>query len=247
MMISIPLISDFESACSYKADQQSRSLFVARDFELSVPIYSALIQQGFRRSGSEVYRPSCSKCNACIPSRIRISDFKTNRNQKRCLKKNLSTRTQIRDAKFSQKQYDLFIRYQKYKHKDGHMASLSTQEYLAFLSSPWCQTLFIEFYIQQQLAAVTIVDVLENALSAVYTFFDPLFSDYSLGTYAVLSQIEMAEKSGLEFVYLGYWIKNCSKMAYKNRFRPLEGWIDNVWQGISQDYNPEISSEQPPI
>ena len=90
----------------------------------------------------------------------------------------------------------------------------------------------MEFSNNDQLAAVAIIDVLDNALSAVYTFFDPAFANSSLGVFAVLWQIKQAEQLNLDYVYLGFWIQNCRKMQYKIQYQPLQGLINNNWQTI---------------
>ncbi len=231
-MISIPLYLTEQHGCSYLADKSAQTAFVHPVFELNSDIYSRLIEQGFRRSGNEVYTPHCQHCQQCVPVRIPVEQFQANRNQKRCLKKNLSTRTLIKPAAFEQQHYDLYLRYQKHRHAGSSMANTNPDEYITFLASNWCNTLFVEFIINEKLAAVAIVDLLDNALSAVYTFFDPQLSPYSLGTYAVLWQIEHARKLELDFVYLGYWIKACRKMRYKDQYHPLYGFINQQWQQI---------------
>jgi len=120
------------------------------------------------------------------------------------------------------------------------MAHSSPDEYIRFLGSSWCDTLFIEFSIADELAAVAIVDRLDNALSAVYTFFDPKFSSHSLGVYAVLWQIQYAQEQGLEWLYLGFWIADCQKMNYKDQYQPLQGFIDQAWDYLNIG-NPEGS------
>ena len=110
------------------------------------------------------------------------------------------------------------------------MAQSTQKEYIGFLGSDWCDTLFVEFVIADTLAAVAVVDQLSNAFSAVYTFFDPKFSHYSLGSYAILWQIQQAQQRQLDWLYLGFWIEDCRKMSYKTQYRPIQGYIDNQWR-----------------
>jgi arginine-tRNA-protein transferase len=231
-MISIPLFVTEQLPCSYLDKRNSQSAFVHPSFSLNTAIYSQLIEQGFRRSGNEVYTPHCPTCSECIATRLIVNSFTPNRNQKRCIKKNQQTTVIIKPAKFEQAHYDMYIRYQKHKHKDGDMADSSKDDYINFLASNWCNTLFVEFSINKELAAVAIVDLLDNALSAVYTFFEPRFSQYSLGTYAVLWQQNHAKELELEYVYMGFWIENCRKMSYKIQFQPMQGFIANEWKNI---------------
>jgi arginine-tRNA-protein transferase len=232
-MISIPLFLTDQNPCSYLDKKNSQSAFVHPSFSLTTAVYSQLIEQGFRRSGNQVYTPHCPSCSECIPTRLVANQFIPNRNQKRCIKKNQQTTIIVKPVKFEQAHYQLYLRYQKHKHGQGGMADSSEEDYINFLASYWCNTLFVEFSIDNKLAAVAIVDLLDNALSAVYTFFDPEYAQYSLGTYAVLWQIEHAKSLGLKFVYLGFWIKNCKKMSYKTQYQPIQGFIENKWIKIS--------------
>lgn len=229
-MISIPLFLTEHQRCSYLENRNSQSAFIHPSFSINTEIYSQLIQQGYRRSGNEVYTPHCPTCSECIPTRLVTDQFRPNRNQKRCIKKNQYTSVKVKPAVFEQAHYDMYLRYQKQRHVEGDMANSSKEEYINFLSSSWCNTLFVEFSIDGLLAAVAIVDLLDNALSAVYTFFEPDFSQYSLGTYAVLWQIKHAKKLNLEFVYMGFWIKNCQKMSYKSQYQPIQTYIHNNWK-----------------
>ncbi|NOT84872.1 MAG: arginyltransferase [Methylococcaceae bacterium] len=229
-MISIPLFSIQPHACSYLADKTAQTTFVHPSFPMTTETYAQLIAQGFRRNGSEVYTPQCANCSACIPVRIPIADFKPNRNQSRCLTKNRATEALIKPAIFEQQHYDLYCRYQRIKHPDSSMQYATSEEYLRFLSSAWCDTHFVEFTIAGQLVAVAVVDHFADALSAVYTFFDPDFAHYSLGVYAVLWQLNYAKQLKLDWLYLGYWIADCPKMSYKNQYQPLEIFRNDHWQ-----------------
>jgi len=229
-MTSVPLLISAPHSCSYLPEQQAQSAFVNPLFELTTANYSQLIQHGFRRSGNEVYRPHCPHCLQCIPTRLAVNDFKPNRAQKRCAEKNRATRVVIKPAEFDSHHYAMYLRYQQQRHADGQMVHSSADDYIHFLSSHWCHTQFVEFFIADQLAALAVVDCLEQGLSAVYTFFEPEFSSYSLGVYAVLWQINEAKKRGLPYLYLGFLIKQCAKMAYKIQYHPLEGLINERWQ-----------------
>ncbi len=233
-MISIPLFLTPQSPCSYLDKKNAQSAFVHPSFSLNTAIYSQLIEQGFRRSGSEVYRPHCPDCSECVPTRLAVEQFIPTKNQKRCIKKNQLTSVIVKPAKFEQTHFDLYLRYQKHKHKGGGMADSNEEDYINFLASSWCHTLFVEFSIDNKLTAVAVVDLLDNALSAVYTFFEPEFSKYSLGTYAVLWQIQHAKELNLDYIYLGFWIKDCTKMSYKTQYQPLQGFTNGIWENILQ-------------
>lgn len=231
-MISVPLWLTAEHDCSYLNGKLAQSAVVHPDLAMDTLLYSRLIEQGFRRSGDQVYKPYCHDCQACVPSRIAVAAFQANRKQRRCARRNQHTQVVIKTAEFNERHFDLYRRYQISRHDKTPDADISREDYLHFLGSSWCETWFVEFLIEGRLAAVAVVDVLEHALSAVYTFFDPDFDDYSPGVFAVLWQIEEAKRRKLEFVYLGFWIADCRKMRYKIQYRPLQGLTAGQWQDI---------------
>jgi arginine-tRNA-protein transferase len=233
-MTSVPLLLTSPHPCSYLEGELAQSAFVSPSFALDTAMYSQLIANGFRRSGDEVYRPYCPQCSQCVPVRVPVAQFKPNRNQKRCLQKNRQTTATIKPAAFEQAHYDLYLRYQNHRHAEGNMAKSTPNEYIRFLGSSWCDTQFIEFSIADELAAVAIVDRVDDGLSAVYTFFDPKFSSHSPGVYAVLWQIDYAQKQGLKWLYLGFWIADCQKMNYKDQYQPLQGFIDQQWNLLNK-------------
>jgi len=219
-MTPIPLFLTAKHPCSYLDDRFAQSVVVDPDLQLTPEIYGQLMAQGFRRSGDDVYRPYCGSCADCIPSRLKAAQFTPNRSQKRCLNKNKETIAIIKPPIFEQAHYDMYLRYQAARHADGDMANTRPDDYIHFLGSSWCKTWFIEFIIGSELAGLAVADQTDDALSAVYTFFEPKFSAYSLGTYAVLWQIGHAKALRLEYVYLGFWISECKKWLIKATIIP---------------------------
>ncbi|MFK8066673.1 MAG: arginyltransferase [Gammaproteobacteria bacterium] len=218
-----------ESSCSYLPDQKSTSVFAEPGLPKTKAIQTWLSEQGFRRSGEFIYRPYCQNCSACLATRIPIKNFKLSRNQKRTWKKNQDLTVEIKPAEFDQAHFDLYKRYISSRHAGGGMDNPTTDSYMQFLSSEWSETSFIEFRLDQKLAAIAVVDQLDNALSAVYTFFDPDLNQRSLGRYAILYEIDYAQRNNLEWIYLGYWIKACQKMSYKQDYQPQEHFINGQW------------------
>lgn len=231
-MISIPLFLDDSHPCSYLEKRNAQFAYVHPEFELSTDIYSALIEQGFRRSGNHTYQPQCADCTACISTKLAVQDFQPSRQQRRVLKKNTDVQVNIKPASFDEQHFELYQNYLSSRHADGVMENSSKDDYMSFFGSNWCVTYFVEFMIADELAGVAVIDQLNNALSAVYTFFDAKFSARSLGVYAVLWQIEHAKSLQLENLYLGYWVKDCQKMSYKTKYQPLQGLIEQQWQDI---------------
>lgn len=230
-MISIPLYLTVEHPCAYLANLSAQSALIDDQFPMSIPIYTQLLAKGFRRSGNQVYAPHCQNCNQCIATRIVSAEFTPNRSQRRCLNTNISIKANIKSCVYDAEHGELYKRYVRLRHPET-AAREAGENYLEFFTSHWCKTWMVEFRDQEKLLAVTVVDVLNNALSAVYTFFDPEYSHLGLGNYAVLWQINKAKELGMEHVYLGYWIAECQKMNYKQNYQPLQGLVDNQWTEI---------------
>lgn len=216
-------------ACSYLEDRQASTLFVDPQARVNNRLYSDLSRQGFRRSGDYLYRPYCDGCSACVPVRVRTRDFVTRRRHRRIWRANEDLQLEIRPARFTREIYRLYARYIEQRHGDGDMYPPSEEQFNGFLMCSWGETRFFEFRRDQKLVAVAVVDVLDDGLSAVYTFFDPEESHRSPGTLAVLWQIEHARDRGLPYLYLGYWIRDCNKMNYKDQFQPLEHYRLGNW------------------
>ncbi len=215
--------------CSYLEGLEARSQVAAPAHLIGQAAYGRLIQEGFRRSGHYTYRPHCLGCRRCVPVRIDAAAFRPNRSQKRNLRSNQSLAVGILPLEFSDEHYELYRRYQRARHTGGGMDQDDSEQYAQFLLSSQVDTSLVEFRDAGKLVMVAVVDRIEDGLSAVYTFFDPELEKRGLGTYAVLWQIELARRLDLPHVYLGYWIEESRKMAYKANFRPLQGLIEGRW------------------
>ena len=217
-------------ACSYLEDHQATTLFVDPHARITPALYSDLTRMGFRRSGDYLYRPHCGPCQACIPARVRVTDFTPNRSQRRIIKRNQDLRVEVVEPRFTNELYQLYSRYIERRHGDGDMFPPSQEQFASFLMSSWSETRFCCFRDQDdQLLAVAVMDQLADGLSAVYTFYEPNLPELSLGTYAILWQIAHCRDKGLPHLYLGYWIRRCRKMRYKEAFQPLELLRQDVW------------------
>lgn len=215
--------------CSYLPGKTATTLFIDPRYPLDRDAYGHFTRLGFRRSGDLVYRPHCRDCNACIPVRIPVERFQPTRGQVRTWRKNADVRVIAQPARFAPEHFALYRRYQAHRHPGGGMDDPDPRKYSGFLIGRCVETMFCELRIGQRLAAVTVIDRLNDGLSAVYTFFDPDDAGRSLGTYAILWQIEEARYERVPWVYLGYWIGASPKMAYKANFRPLEVYRDGRW------------------
>lgn len=231
--MSLDFYQDQPHACSYLEDRRARNIYPDPNRPLNKQLYSHLIQHGFRRSGDHIYRPYCPDCEACVPVRINVADFKPNRSQRRCLQRNRDIQLKIKPAEFSSEHFDLYCRYLAGRHRGGGMDNPSADSYINFLISSWCDTAFIEFRLQEQLVAVAVTDFIIDGASAFYTFFDPEMSKRSLGTLAILKQIELTRNYELSWLYLGYWIEESPKMRYKSRFSAIEAYQSN-WRRMNK-------------
>jgi arginine-tRNA-protein transferase len=188
---------------------------------------------GFRRSGNHVYRPHCAGCRACTPVRIPVARFQPNRSQRRCLARNADLQVELRPALRSDENFALYQAYVSGRHPGGGMDNPSPGDFDAFLACAWSPTAFLEMRLQGELLAVAVTDVLPDALSAVYTFFAPAQAARSLGTFAILSQVNHAREQGLDYLYLGFWLDRHPKMDYKKSFQPLQCLAGRDWQDFA--------------
>ncbi len=215
--------------CSYLPEQITRSQVLVPG---TVPLglaYDVLIRHGFRRSGGHVYRPRCDACQACIAVRLPVADFRPNRSQRRCRQMNADLQRRDLEPVFDAEHYALYRRYQSARHGGCSMDVDDSEAYRAFLVATPLRSRFLEWRLEGELVAVALIDQVEGGLSAVYTFYSPDYPQRSLGTFAVLEEIELARQQGLSRLYLGYWIADSAKMAYKARFSPVEAYRDGVW------------------
>ena len=225
----LKVYTTYPHSCSYLADQEATTLFIDPRQEVDQTLYSNLSLLGFRRSGSHIYRPHCSYCKACVPARIPVNDFKRSRSQRRNWQRNSDLRVERTADIQDDNCYDLYRRYIEQRHADGDMYPPDREQYESFLNNAWDCTRYFRFYHEEQLLAVAVVDEMLDGLSAIYTFFEPEAQQRGLGTYAVLWQVEKAREMGLEHLYLGYWIENCQKRAYKSEYQPLELFSNSRW------------------
>ena len=220
--------------CGYLKDRDSVSLFADPKFPFSPAVYDLLIDHGFRRSADYVYRPHCPNCNLCVPVRVPVDQFQPSRSQKRVWNRNQDLQVTTHKLSLKQEHFDLYQKYQSQRHSDGEMARHDIDRYFEFLDSEWSETLLVEIREREKLIGVAITDVVRRGLSAFYTFFDPQQEQRSLGTFAILWQIEFAKRLKLPWLYLGYWISETRKMNYKTRFLPLEIRVNDEWQLITK-------------
>lgn len=215
--------------CSYLNRNNAQTLFFDPRKVITTDLYQTLTDQGFRRSGSHLYRPHCNGCNACIPCRVPVDGFAPTRKHRKVARRNADLTIKVEEATFSKRHYHLYERYISLRHADGDMYPASEDQFRSFLLSPWSNSVFISLYDRDRLLSVAVTDKQPNGLSAIYTFFEPNESRRSLGVMSILAQIELCREWDLAYLYLGYWIKDCDKMNYKAQYRPTELFVNNRW------------------
>ena len=231
------------SPCPYLPGKEERKVFTHLVGERAPELNDLLTHGGFRRSQSIAYRPACDTCRACVSVRVIAAEFKPTRNMRRVMEHNADIVGDMRVAQPSSEQYSVFRSYLDSRHRHGGMADMTVLDYAMMVEDSHVQTRVVEYRRRGpdtgitgrgagQLLAVTLVDVLSDGLSMVYSFFDPDEADRSLGTYMIIDHIHRAQRMGLDYVYLGYWVRSSRKMDYKARFRPQERLMPEGWRRV---------------
>jgi arginine-tRNA-protein transferase len=239
MRHTLPLAPQFyvtaPQPCPYLPGRMERKLFTALSGEHAETLNDALSKQGFRRSQSVLYRPSCAECSSCLSVRIRVADFAPTRSQRRVTRRNAGLERHAKAPWATETQFALFRRYLDARHAQGGMADMDIFEFAAMIEETPIRTRVIEYLDPAEdgeLAAVCLTDVLDDGLSLVYSFYDPDRRSDSLGTHVILDHVEIAREAGLPYVYLGYWVPGSPKMAYKAGFDALEVYARGRWEPI---------------
>jgi arginine-tRNA-protein transferase len=230
----IRLFQTVEHACGYWHERLARDLIIDPTDPHLPSVFGRALSMGFRRSGGHVYRPYCNGCRACISVRIPVARFQPNRTQRRCLARNADIDVQVRPARRTEENFALYRRYLDTRHVGGGMDDPAPANFDAFLACDWSPTDFMELRRDGELVGVAVTDAVPDALSAVYTFFAPELAHRSLGSFAILSQVQRARDEGRSHLYLGFWLDGHPKMTYKRGYRPLEFLDGTQWRPMPE-------------
>jgi len=226
--------------CSYLPNKTARSQVATPSHLINADVYNDLLNAGFRRSGLYTYRPYCDECKACVATRILVNQFTPSRSQRRAQKKHTGLEVSVLNLGYQEEHYQLYQRYQTERHAGGDMDSDDQDQYMQFLLQSRVNSRIVEFRDGPhdphpgRLRMVSMIDILEQGISSVYTFYDTANTTASYGAYSILWQLEQARTLGLPYLYLGYYIQESNKMSYKIKYQPMEGLIDDHWQPLSE-------------
>jgi len=224
--------------CSYLPGKIARSQVATPSHLIHADLYSELVNAGFRRSGLYTYRPYCDECNACTATRIPVKRFEPNRSQRRAWKKHAGLDVRVLNLGYQEAHYQLYQSYQNQRHAGNEVDQENQDQYMQFLLQSRVNSRIVEFrdgpddLDPGHLRMVSIIDILDQGISSVYTFFDTSNHSASYGSFSILWQIQQALELDLPYLYLGYYIEDSEKMSYKAKFQPIEGLIDDHWQPI---------------
>jgi leucyl-tRNA---protein transferase len=222
------------SPCPYLGGKEERKVFTHLVGERAPELNNILTQGGFRRSQSIAYRPACEGCRSCVSVRVVAKDFRPSQSMRRITRRNADIVSDMRIAVPTSEQYAIFRAYLDSRHRDGGMADMTVLDYAMMVEDSHIETRIIEYRLRESgdLVAMALTDVLGDGLSMVYSFFEPDLSARSLGTLMVLDHISRAQRMGLSYVYLGYWVRGSRKMDYKGRFLPQERLMPEGWERV---------------
>lgn len=237
---SIRLYRTTAHTCGYFSDRESTNQVLEPDSPHLAQFFGRALAQGFRRAGDIVYRPDCAQCSACIAYRLPVARFAPNRAQRRVLAHNRDLDVRWRPAAESDDHYALYRRYVDRRHAGGGMQQPSPDDYRRFLLSRWASTCFLELRLGDRLVAAAVTDLVEDAASAIYTYFDPDESQRSLGTLCILKQVERCRELDLRHLYLGFWIDQHPKMHYKRQFGPAQIRWRGQWIDLARNDPPPV-------
>ena len=221
--------------CPYLEGMTERKVFANLPFSDGAHVNDELTHAGFRRSQNIAYRPACEGCDACLSVRVPVAEFRPGRTQRKILARNVDLSRDLVEAEATFEQFNLLKLYLASRHPGGGMTDMSWADYVAMVEDTAVRTHLIEYRLPSDdsgpgdLMAVTLVDLLSDGLSMVYSFFDPQMEKRSLGVFAVLDHLRQAATVGLPYLYLGYWVQGSPKMEYKANFRPMEALRPMGW------------------
>jgi leucyl-tRNA---protein transferase len=248
-LLAAPLLQFFATApviCPYVPGRAERKLIVELDGHAAPAVYDDLSRAGFRRSHHFAYRPACRNCASCVPVRVAVDRFQDTRWTRRVRNTNRDLRAALVQPRATPEQFRLFSAYQRARHSDSEMATMAFRDYRGMVEASPVRTEIAEFRDRGGvLLAVSLIDRLDDGVSAVYSYFDPAEPRRSLGSWSILWLVDECRRQEAPFVYLGYWIAESQKMAYKARFPALEQLTATGWSDFADCAGRPLRSPRP--
>jgi leucyl-tRNA---protein transferase len=221
--------------CPYLPGKFERKVFTHLVGQDARSLNTQLSRGGFRRSQNIAYRPACEGCGACVSVRVPVKVFNWSRSFKRVLARNADLIGAPARAKATSEHYGVFRDYIDTRHGNGGMAEMSVLDFASMVDETFVDSHLVEYRFRPELeasgelAGAVLVDMLDDGLSLIYSFYEPTLESRSLGTFIILDNIRRALHMGLDYLYLGYWVNGSSKMEYKSRFLPQERLTPDGW------------------
>lgn len=226
-------VQDTLQPCPYLDDMMARMPLQLPVGPMSAEVTDEILALGYRRSGDFLYRTKCPRCDECRPTRVLVDDFRLTESMRRVLKRGDRDLTVHWGRPLTdQQRVDLFNRHRSLRRLGSDKEPIDAASYRSFLVDSCCETLELSISYQQQLIGISIVDIGRRSTSAVYTQYEPELSRYSLGTYAILKQIEWARQTSRKYVYLGMYVADNRHLNYKGRFHRQQRLVDGSWVDI---------------
>lgn len=225
------LVFDRPSPCPYLPDRTARLPVRLPSRPLTRPEFSRRLARGDRRHGQLLYRPHCDDCAACEAIRLDVGQFEPSRTQRRVFRR--GERMLVSEISAPVATREKVGLYNRHKVERGLLAgdgTLDGPSYRRFLVDTCADSFEIDYRCDGRLVGVAVTDRGDDALSAVYCFFDPDFSHLSPGAYSILKQVELCRQWGLRYLYLGLFVRGCRTMAYKIGYLPHERRIGGRWR-----------------
>ena len=222
--------------CPYLPGKFERKVFTHLVGADSRGLNTMLSQGGFRRSQNIAYRPACDHCQACTSVRVPVKDFVFSKNFRRVLRRNADLISEVVKARATSEHYSLFRGYIDTRHSEGGMADMSVLDFAAMVDDTVADSRIVEYRFDEscsnagEMACAVLMDVLGDGISMIYSFYEPSYEARSLGTLMVLDAIGRAQRMGLPYVYLGYFVQGSRKMEYKARFTPQQRLTPDGWR-----------------
>jgi arginine-tRNA-protein transferase len=223
---------EMDLSCPYFDDGRISSVSYLFPGKTEMKNFHRYLERGYRRQGRIFYRNICKDCAACIPLRLETERFSPSRSQKRTMKKNGDVRVEvISPTSVTGEKIILYGRYLGSKHGEKDIRSpLEYESHLAAIHYGYAGTLEMNYYLGDRLIGVGIVDPGEDALSSNYFYYDTDFLTRRLGVFSILEEISLARRLEKKYYYLGFYIEETPKMAYKKFFRPNQVLADGRWK-----------------